>query len=153
MYRTCIFCAGDLGSNQAVEAFPVGRGLAFDGWKGRLWAICSRCGRWNLAPMEERWEAVEEAEKLFRDSRLRVQSENIGLCRLPDGTRLIRVGQAMPGELAAWRYGDQLLRRRRQYLAAGAASVAVGAVVMGGVMALGIGGALFSVGGSLAQAW
>jgi hypothetical protein len=153
MYRTCIFCSGDLGTNEAVEAFPVGRSIAFDAWKGRLWAVCRRCGRWNLAPLEERWEAVEAAEKRFRDSRLRVQSENIGLCKLPDGTRLIRVGEAMPGELAAWRYGDQLVRRRRQYLIAGAATAAAAVAVMGGVLALGIGGGLGGFWTFAAQAW
>ena len=153
MYRTCIFCSGDLGSNEAVEAFPVGRSIAFDAWKGRLWAVCRRCGRWNLAPLEERWEAVEAAEKRFRDSRLRVQSENIGLCKLPDGTRLIRVGEAMPGELAAWRYGDQLVRRRRQYLVAGAATAAAGLALMGGVLALGIGGGIGGFWTFAAQAW
>lgn len=153
MYRTCIFCSGDLGTNEAVEAFPVGRSIAFDAWKGRLWAVCRRCGRWNLAPLEERWEAVETAEKHFRDSRLRVQSENIGLCKLPDGTRLIRVGEAMPGELAAWRYGDQLVRRRRQYIIAGAATAAAGVAVMGGVLALGIGGGLGGFWTFAAQAW
>ena len=153
MYRTCIFCSGDLGTNEAVEAFPVGRSIAFDAWKGRLWAVCRRCGRWNRAPLEERWEAVETAEKRFRDSRLRVQSENIGLCKLPDGTRLIRVGEAMPGELAAWRYGDQLVRRRRQYLIAGAATAAAGLALMGGVLALGIGGGLGGFWTFAAQAW
>ena len=120
MYSTCIFCSGALGSNEALETFPVGRRLAFDGWKGRLWAICPRCARWNLAPIEERWEAVEDAEKRFRAARLRVSSENVGLARLPDGTDLIRVGEALPGELAAWRYGSQLARRRKRYMVAGA---------------------------------
>ncbi|MDB4950761.1 MAG: hypothetical protein JWM27_3410 [Gemmatimonadetes bacterium] len=45
MYRSCIFCSANLGANQAVEEFPVGRSLAFDAWKGRLWAVCPRCGR------------------------------------------------------------------------------------------------------------
>lgn len=138
MYRTCIFCSADLGANDALEVFPVGRRVAFDAAKGRLWAVCSKCGRWNLAPLEERWEAVESAERIFRDSRLRVQSENIGLCRLADGTRLIRVGQAMAGELAAWRYGDQLVRRRRQYLIAGAAVGVAGIAAVGGLMATGV---------------
>jgi hypothetical protein len=153
MYRTCIFCSADLGSNEAVEAFPVGRGLAFDAWKGRLWAICQRCGRWNLAPLEERWEAVEEADKRFTDSRLRVQSENIGLCKLPDGTRLIRVGDALAGELAAWRYGDQLVRRRRQYLIAGAATATAGVVLLGGIVALGVGTGLGGFWSVFAQGW
>jgi len=75
MYRTCIFCSTDLGENEALEHFAIGVRLAFDAWQGRLWAVCGKCGRWNLAPIEERWEAVEEAEEHFRDSRLRVHSE------------------------------------------------------------------------------
>ncbi|HEU4885778.1 MAG TPA: hypothetical protein VFT45_26315 [Longimicrobium sp.] len=153
MYRTCIFCSADLGANDAIEAFPVGRSVAFDAWKGRLWAICLRCGRWNLAPLEERWEAVEEADKRFSDSRLRVQSENIGLCKLPDGTRLIRVGDALAGELAAWRYGDQLVRRRRQYLIAGAATATAGIVLLGGIVALGVGTGLGGFWSVFAQGW
>jgi hypothetical protein len=131
----------------------VGRGLAFDAWKGRLWAICQRCGRWNLAPLEERWEAVEEADKRFTDSRLRVQSENIGLCKLPDGTRLIRVGDALAGELAAWRYGDQLVRRRRQYLIAGAVTATAGVALLGGIVALGVGTGLGGFWSVFAQGW
>jgi hypothetical protein len=117
MYRSCIFCSAPLGSNESIERFPVGRSLAFDGAKGRLWAVCPKCARWNLAPIEERWEAIEDAERLFRDTRTQVQSENIGLAKLRDGTRLVRVGQALAGELAAWRYGESLVQRRRRYLA------------------------------------
>src|SRR3712207_9431151 len=36
-------------------------------------SVCGGCGRWNLAPVEERWEPVEEAERRFRDARLRAQ--------------------------------------------------------------------------------
>lgn len=115
MYRHCIFCSSDLGVNDSLEEFPVGRALAFDSWRGRLWAICPVCQRWNLAPIEMRWEAVERAEKVFRATSLRVQAERIGLAQLRDGTRLVRVGDAVPGELAAWRYGRELLRRRRRY--------------------------------------
>jgi hypothetical protein len=128
MYRNCIFCSGDLGSNDSIEQFPVGRSLAFDGEKGRLWAVCGRCARWNLAPLEERWEAIEAAERLFRDTRLRTQSENIGLAKLADGTRLIRVGQALAGELAAWRYGGRLVDRHRRGMVIGTLNVAVGAL-------------------------
>ena len=153
MYRTCIYCSSDLGQNEVLEAFPVGKKLAFDGWKGRLWAVCPRCLRWNLAPIEERWEAVEAADRLFTDSRLRVQSENIGLARLPDGTRLIRVGQALPGELAAWRYGDTLVRRRKQYLLAGAVAAAGAAALVGGAIALTASAGMISVFNGVFQAW
>lgn len=139
MYRNCIFCSAPLGANEALESFPVGRQLAFDAWKGRLWAVCPFCARWNLSPIEERWESVEEAEKLFRDARLRVQSENVGVAQLPDGTRLVRVGTAVPGELAAWRYGKQLLRRRRRYLVGGVVSAVGSVAVYGGVTAMGAG--------------
>ena len=131
MYRRCIFCSADLRTNEAVEAFPVGRTLAFDAAKGRLWAVCPRCARWNLAPLEERWEAIEAAEKLFAASRLRAQSENVGLAKTADGTKLIRVGSALPGELAAWRYGERLVGRRRRYVAATAAAGALGVVLLG----------------------
>jgi hypothetical protein len=125
MYRHCIYCSADLGANEAIEHFPVGRQVAFDGEKGRLWAVCGRCARWNLAPIEERWEAVEEAEKRFHDTRLRVQRENIGVARLADGTRLVRVGAALAGELAAWRYGETLQARRKRYLVVAAVGVLV----------------------------
>jgi hypothetical protein len=135
MYRNCIFCSAQLGANDALEHFPVGRSVAFDAARGRLWAVCPSCARWNLSPIEERWETIEQGERLFRDSRVRAQSENVGVARLRDGTRLIRVGNALPGELAVWRYGQGLLRRRRRMLGlAGAA-----ALVSGGGLFVGLG--------------
>lgn len=139
MYRNCIYCSADFGTNDSLEEFPVGRQLAFDGWRGRLWAICPNCARWNLSPIEERWEAVERAEKLFRDARLRAQSENVGLAKLPDGTRLVRIGEAVPGEMAAWRYGRQLLHRRKRYLAVGGVTGVATVTALGGLNALGVG--------------
>lgn len=115
MYRHCIFCTAALGENQTLERFSVGAQVAFDPEKGRLWCICVRCRRWNLAPIEERWEAVEDAEQSFRSTSLRAHHENIGIARLPGGMLLVRVGLAPPGELAAWRYGTELQRRRRQH--------------------------------------
>ena len=123
MYSTCLFCNEDLGANEAIEHFPVGRRLAFDAAKGRLWVVCRKCERWNLTPLEERWEAIEEAERLFSDSRLRVSTDNIGLAKLREGTTLIRIGSAMRPELAAWRYGDQFGRRRRRHIAFTAAGI------------------------------
>jgi hypothetical protein len=152
MYRNCIFCSSPLGSNQSIEHFPVGRRLAFDAHRGRLWVVCHGCARWNLSAIEERWEAVEEAEKLFRASRLRVQSENIGLAKLPDGTRLIRVGEALQGELAAWRYGGQLVARRRRYLVA-ASAAGVGLAVVGGLSIAGVIGSSYFMWWALSQAW
>jgi len=118
MYKTCIYCNRKLGSNEAVENFPVGRRLAFDQEKGRLWVVCERCRRWNLTPLEERWEAIEECERSYRDTRLRYSTENIGLARVREGTELVRIGRPQRPEFASWRYGKQFLRRRAQQLTA-----------------------------------
>src|SRR5206468_1317953 len=100
------------------------------------------CERWNLSPLEERWEAIEQSEKLYRDTRLRVATDNIGLAKLRDGTTLVRIGEPLRPEFAAWRYGDQFgRRRRRQMLIAGGGVAALGLVVSVGVSAgVGIGG-------------
>jgi hypothetical protein len=112
MYKTCIYCNRNLGVNESVENFPVGRRLAFDKDKGRLWVICGECRRWNLTPLEERWEAIEECERQFRDTRARYSTENIGLARLREGLDLVRIGRPLRPEYAAWRYGREFLKRR-----------------------------------------
>jgi len=112
MYSTCYHCLAPLGRNAAVELFPVGRRLAFDAVRGRLWAVCLHCGRWNLAPFDECSEGIEPCERLFRVARRRYSTTHIGLAQLADGTELVRVGPALRPELAAWRYGGQLLRTR-----------------------------------------
>jgi hypothetical protein len=136
MYSTCLFCNHDLGRNETLETFPIGRRLAFDAAKGRLWVVCKHCERWNLSPLEERWEAIEQAEGLYRDTRRRVSTDEIGLARMRDGTELVRIGEPLRPEFAAWRYGDQFGRRRnRQMLIAGGGVLAVGALVAGGMAA------------------
>ncbi|MGH7626250.1 MAG: hypothetical protein ACREOJ_13155, partial [Gemmatimonadaceae bacterium] len=128
MYTTCIFCHGGLGTNEVVEPFPVGRRLAFDPARGRLWVICRKCGRWNLTPLDERWEAIEECERRYRATPLRVSTENIGLAKLAEGLELVRVGKPMRPEFAAWRYGDRFGRRRRHAVLMGGAGAAVAVV-------------------------
>ena len=141
-----MFCHTDLGKNEAIEHFPVGRRLAFDSAKGRLWAVCRSCERWNLSPLEERWEAIEECEKLFSVSKLRVSTDNIGLARLKEGTTLVRVGEPQRPEMAAWRYGDQFSRRRRKhYMMIGGAVVVAGGLVIGGASMGLIGGGSYQV--------
>ena len=155
MYSRCIFCQGELGRNEAIEHFLVGRRLAFDAAKGRLWVVCRQCERWNLTPLEERWEAIEECERAFRDSRLRVSTDNIGLCRLTDGTELVRIGQAQRPEMAAWRYGDQFGRRRRRFLVVSTAAcllpVGLSAVQILGAGTVGVFGSLGLTGWSIAS--
>ena len=112
MYSTCLFCHGPLGRNDVVETFPVGRALAFDAAKGRLWVVCPRCARWNLTPLDERWEAIATCERLFRAAPLRAATDHVRLAHAPDGTRLVRIGAADHPELAVWRYDRQFRQRR-----------------------------------------
>jgi hypothetical protein len=136
MYSTCLHCHRSLGTNEVIEHFPVGERLAFDAWKGRLWVICQHCERWNLSPIEERWEAVEECEREFRAQRLRAQTDNVGLARVADGTELIRIGKPLRPEFAAWRYGGVFRRRlvKQMGIAAGLTTSLLGAAMVGGGM-------------------
>jgi len=135
MYSTCMFCNGNLGANEVVEHFPVGRRLAFDADKGRLWVVCRRCERWNLSPIEERWEAIETCERIYLSTRVRVSTENIGMAKHPEGLELVRIGLPMRPEFAAWRYGDQFGRRRKRAILYGAGAAAVfGGIMVGGIV-------------------
>lgn len=151
MYSTCLFCHTELGANEAVEHFPVGRRLAFDAAKGRLWVVCRRCERWNLTPIEERWEAIEECERSYSTTKLRVSTDQIGLARLSEGLELVRIGKPQRPEFAAWRYGDQFGRRRRKHVIQGVAIVAGAATIpfLGPALGLslgGFGGLIFQLG-------
>jgi hypothetical protein len=108
MYSTCLFCHADLGVNAVFPDLPIGRRIAFDSAQGRLWVICERCSRWNLTPLEDRWETLEECERQFRRTRLRFSTANIGLAYLKQGVVLVRIGPALKPEIAAWRYGRYL---------------------------------------------
>lgn len=108
MYRTCTYCYAPLGRNSVLETFAVSQRVAFDPARGCVWALCARCGGWNLAPIEERWEVVDECERRYRRTTLRYSSANIGLAWLADDLDLVRIGPALRPEVAAWRYGRTL---------------------------------------------
>jgi len=158
MYRRCLFCTADLGENEVIEPFPVGRRLAFDPARGRLWVICRQCERWNLSPLEERWEAVEEAERVYRDTPLRVATEHVGLARHREGLDLVRIGAPLRPEFAAWRYGDQFGRRRKRYVRNGVIGIGVvgglaagSAAVIGSLVGLNLALQAFNVGNLIWQ--
>lgn len=138
MYATCLHCRQALGANDSFERFPVGKRLAYDPARGRLWVVCPHCARWNLSPLEERWEAIDDAERRFEQSRLRAGTGEIALARLSEGTELVRIGKPPKLELAAWRYGDTFKRRRKRTLVIGGAIAAAGVAAAGGALAAGI---------------
>ena len=149
-----MFCNRPLGANQVIEHFPVGRRLAFDAERGRLWVVCRKCERWNLSPLEERWEAVEMCERFFQETRVRVSTENVGLAKHPEGLELVRIGKPMRPEFAAWRYGDQFGRRRNRAMLYGAGGAIVfGGVVIGGTVTGALSGALLAQSGNFWNMW
>lgn len=114
MLSRCHFCHDPLPENRTLERFPVGRRVAYDPWRGRLWAVCPSCGRWTLAPFETRWEVLEDLERITRDSaRLLSETENIGLLKAGD-LEIVRVGKARLREESWWRYGDEFAARRER---------------------------------------
>jgi hypothetical protein len=149
-----MFCNRPLGENQVLESFPVGRRLVFDSGRGRLWVVCRKCERWNLSPIEERWEAIETCERLFSQTRLKVTTEQIGLARHREGLELVRIGQPQRPEFAAWRYGDQFGRRRKRAMLYGAGgAVVVGGVLIGGIATGAVSAALLGQSGNFVNLW
>jgi hypothetical protein len=152
MYRHCLFCQADLGSNELIETLPIGRRVAFDEAKGRLWVVCRKCERWNLTPFDTRFEAIETCERAFRATKLRVSTDNIGLARISEGLELVRIGAPMRPEMAAWRYGDQFGRRKKRYAYIAGGAVAGLVAVQAGLSALGLGvGAFVGMSGGMYQ--
>jgi hypothetical protein len=115
MYRSCAFCNGKLDGDGGPSGLGVGRRLAFDEWKGRLWVICPRCSRWNLAPIDDRLEQIEALARVARDGRVAASSEQVALIRW-QGYDFVRVGKPPRLEFATWRYGERLRARRREQL-------------------------------------
>jgi hypothetical protein len=133
VFKTCIFCNRNLGGNEVIERFPVGRRLAFDQARGRLWVICEHCRRWNLSPLDERWEAIEECERQYNDTPRSFSTDNVGLAQLSEGLHLVRIGRPQRREFAAWRYGRQFWQRRVKSAISTAiqAALGIGATIAG----------------------
>ena len=127
MFSRCVFCNSSLPANRTLEQFPLGHRIAYDPAQGRLWVICAHCMRWNLAPIDERWEVLEVLERLRERGRLLAGTEHISLIQVAD-LDLVRVGRANLAEEAWWRYGTELRRRRSRYNKVVAADVGLAIV-------------------------
>lgn len=119
MYRTCLHCLTALGDDDdAPDGLPAGDTVVFDPERERVWVVCGQCARWNLVPLQDRRATLAAAETLYADAHGRVERDGIGLCRLRDGTTLVRIGAASEGEVASWRYGTALGAHRPGSVAA-----------------------------------
>ena len=104
----CAFCQAPLAPGPPW-APGVGHRLAYDPHRGRLWTVCPACSRWNLTPLEDRWETLEACERAVRDEgRILVRTENLSLVGVGEGG-LIRVGSPPRSEFVDWRYGPRLV--------------------------------------------
>ncbi|MGH7672976.1 MAG: hypothetical protein ACREMC_08750 [Gemmatimonadales bacterium] len=113
MFKTCAFCNASLDGDGGPSGLGVGRRLAFDEWKGRLWVLCSRCSRWTLTPLDDRLEKIEAVARAAHAGRVAAATDQVALIRWRRYD-LVRVGKPMRVELATWRYGERLRSRQRE---------------------------------------
>ena len=139
VYTRCLVCQAPFPENDVLEHLPRGRRVAFDAARGRLWMICGGCRRWSLVPLLDRWEALEELERISTDrGRILSRTDNIAL--LAAGPlEIVRVGRSARREEAWWRYGRELRARRKRFKQVSLAGTAVGAAAIGGWLTGGIG--------------
>jgi len=127
-------------ANEELEHFPTSTRVAYDPERGRLWAVCRSCKRWSLAPIEDRWEALDELEKIVTDrSRPLSHTDNVVLLRAGQ-LAVVRVGRANLTEEAWWRYGRELTKRATDHKKLMfMETAAAGAAIAGGWATGGIG--------------
>ena len=113
MYTSCGFCNATLDGDGGPSGLGVGRRLAFDEWRARLWVVCPKCSRWNLTPLDDRLERIEAVARAAADARLLASTEQVALLRW-QRYDLIRIGKPLRVELAGWRYGERLRARNRE---------------------------------------
>lgn len=140
MYTTCAFCNAKLDGDGGPSGLGVGRRIAFDEWKGRLWVICPRCARWNLTPFDDRLERIEALSRVAGAGRVTAATEQIALIRW-ERYELVRVGKPPRTEMAHWRYGERLAQRARDRMKV-IIPLTVGAVAVGVAANVALGGGL-----------
>ena len=116
MYTACLRCDRSLGANTEIPHLRVGRRIAFDTKRGRLWVICTHCDQWNLTPIEERWEALEECERLATQAEARGSGTHVALAQTESGLELLRVGGMDKADIANWRYARRIGARNSGHL-------------------------------------
>lgn len=114
MFHTCAFCNAPFDGDGGPSGLGVGRRLAFDEWRGRLWVVCSKCSRWNLTPLDDRLERIEAVARVARDEgRIAAATEQVALIRW-QRYDFVRVGKPLRVELSTWRYGERMRTRQRE---------------------------------------
>ena len=113
MFRSCAFCNASFDGDGGPSGLGVGRRIAFDEWKGRLWVVCPRCSRWNLTPFDDRLERIEAVARAASQGRIAASTDQVSLLRFQQYD-LVRIGKPPRVELSTWRYGERLRNRQRE---------------------------------------
>jgi hypothetical protein len=113
MFSSCGFCNAAFDGDGGPSGLGVGRRIAFDEWKGRLWVVCPRCSRWNLTPFDDRLEKIEAVARAASLGRIAASTQQVALIRW-ERYDFVRVGKPPRVELATWRYGERLRNRQRE---------------------------------------
>jgi len=113
MFRSCAFCNAAFDGDGGPSGLGVGRRIAFDEWRGRLWVVCPRCSRWNLTPFDDRLERIEAVARSASQGRIAASTDQVALIRW-ERYDFVRVGKPPRVELATWRYGERLRNRQRE---------------------------------------
>jgi hypothetical protein len=113
MFRSCAFCNTPFDGDGGPSGLGVGRRIAFDEWKGRLWVVCPRCSRWNLTPFDDRLEHLEAVVRAANLGRVAASTDQVALIRW-QRYDFVRVGKPPRVEMATWRYGERLRNRQRE---------------------------------------
>jgi len=140
VFTHCLSCKIPFPEAGLLDQPIRGNRIAYDPARGRLWSICRSCRSWSLAPIQERWETVEELERITtadpggRRPHLLSRTANIALFEL-GRLRIVRVGDANRAEEAWWRYGQHLRKRwhDEKRVTVGVAAT-LGAAIVGGVL-------------------
>ena len=111
MYDACLFCETPFRKNKALTELPLGRSVAYDPNRGRLWQVCRRCRRWCLIPLESRWEPLQELETLFKAARTSASAMDMARFR-HRGVSVLRLGAPSRRDEAWCQYGRGLQIRR-----------------------------------------
>ena len=111
LLRRCFLCGSEFVRNASLATADSGDRFAADPARGRLWVICAACGAWNLVPIDARWEALEELEKVATDQgRVIVKTDNVALVEC-DNLTIVRIGTTQRKEEAWWRFLREAERR------------------------------------------
>src|SRR2546427_12644339 len=102
MFSSCGFCNAAFDGDGGPSGLGVGRRIAFDEWKGRLWVVCPRCSRWNLTPFDDRLERIEGGARAAGQGRIAASPQQVRV--IPgEGYDFRRVGKTPRGEMGNWR--------------------------------------------------